>query len=230
MLKYVITLSFLLLPAWVHAAPTAADCDFNNSGKVDFADFVAFSQGYGTNQTQLDLNGDGTVNFRDFVIFAQFYGQTVTSTTPPPTTDAPVGVEVGMQAPDFTLRTPTGERFNLYEQRGKPVFLNFWATWCGPCIAEMPDMEKLHKTMGDSIQIVGVDLQESRSAVLRFLIRYGYTYTFVIDPTGEVGGQYEASAIPISYFLDAKGVIVRRFVGARDYETFLEATRLAIDN
>ena len=135
-----------------------------------------------------------------------------------------------MQAPDFTLRTPTGERFNLYEQRGKPVFLNFWATWCGPCIAEMPDMEKLHKTMGDSIQIVGVDLQESRSAVLRFLIRYGYTYTFVIDPTGEVGGQYEASAIPISYFLDAKGVIVRKFVGARSYETFLEATRLAIDN
>ena len=104
MFKYVMILSFLLLPAYVHAAPTASDCDFNNSGKVDFGDFIAFSQGYGTTQTQFDLNGDGAVNFQDFVIFAQFYGQTIT--TPPPTTDAPVGIEVGMQAPDFTLRTP----------------------------------------------------------------------------------------------------------------------------
>ena len=48
-MKYVMTLCFLLLPAYVHAAPTASDCDFNNSGKVDFADFIAFSQGYGTN-------------------------------------------------------------------------------------------------------------------------------------------------------------------------------------
>ena len=78
-MKYVMTLIFLLLPAYVHAAPTASDCDFNNSGKVDFADFIAFSQGYGTNQTQFDLNGDGAVNFRDFVIFAQFYGQTTTA-------------------------------------------------------------------------------------------------------------------------------------------------------
>ena len=230
MFKYVMTLCFLLLPMYTHAAPTASDCDFNNSGKVDFADFIAFSQGYGTNQTQFDINGDGTVNFRDFIIFAQFYGQTVTATTPPPTTDAPVGIEVGMQAPDFTLRTPTGERFNLNEQRGKPVFLNFWATWCGPCIVEMPDMQKLQNTMADSIQIVGIDLQETRSQVLRFVTRYGYTWTFVLDSTGEVATVYGASAIPTSYFLDAKGVIVRKFVGTQSYETFLEATRQAIDN
>ncbi len=123
-MKYIMTLIFLLLPAYVDAAPTASDCDFNNSGKVDFADFIAFSQGYGTTQPQFDLNGDGAVNFRDFIVFAQFYGQTVTP--PPPTTNAPVGIQVGMQAPDFTLNTLTGERFNLYEQRGKPVFLNFW--------------------------------------------------------------------------------------------------------
>ena len=230
MFKYVITVSFLLLPVYVHAVPTAADCDFNNSGKVDFADFVAFSQGYGTNQTQLDLNGDGTVNFRDFVIFAQFYGQTVTATTPPPTTDAPVGIQVGMQAPDFTLRTPTGERFNLHEQRGKPVFLNFWGTWCPPCVAEMPDMQKLQNTMADSIQIVGIDVDDSRSQVLRFVMQYGYTWTFVLDLTKDVVRTYEVSAYPTSLFLNAKGVIVRKFVGTQNYETFLEATRQAIDN
>ena len=230
MFKYVITLMFLLQPVYVHAAPTASDCDFNNSGKVDFADFVAFSQGYGTTQTQFDLNGDGTVNFRDFVIFAQFYGQTVTATTPPPTTDAPVGIQVGMQAPDFTLRTLTGERFNLHEQRGKPVFLNFWGTWCPPCVAEMPEMQKLQNTMADSIQIVGIGVRDSRSQELRFITRYGYTWTFVLDSTQDVVRTYEVSAYPTSLFLDARGVIVRKLVGSRDYETFLEATRLAINN
>ena len=228
MFKYVITVCFLLLSAYVHAAPTASDCDFNNSGKVDFADFVAFSQGYGTTQTQFDLNGDGAVNFRDFVIFAQFYGQT--TTTPPPTTDTPIGIEVGMQAPDFTLSTLTGEQFNLQEQRGKPVFLNFWATWCGPCVAEMPDIQKLQNTMGDSIQIVGIDLRETRNLVLRFVTIYDYTWTFVLDSTGRVQSAYEVSGIPTSYFLDAQGVIVRKFVGSRSYETFLRATRQAIDN
>ena len=62
MFKYAMALLFLLLPACVHAAPIASDCDFNNSGKVDFADFIAFSQGYGTTQTQFDLNGDGAVD------------------------------------------------------------------------------------------------------------------------------------------------------------------------
>ena len=228
MFKYAKTVIFLLLPAYVHAAPTAADCDFNNSGKVDFADFVAFSQGYGTTQTQFDLNGDGAVDFRDFVIFAQFYGQTIT--TPPPTTDAPVGIQVGMQAPDFTLRTLTGERFNLYEQRGKPVFLNFWGTWCPPCVAEMPDIQKLQNTMADSIQIVGIGVRDTRVQELRFITRYGYTWTFVLDSTQDAVRTYEVSAYPTSVFLDAKGVIVRKFVGSRNYETFLEATRQAINN
>ncbi len=228
MFKYVMTLIFLLLPVYVHAAPTAADCDFNNSGKVDFADFVAFSQGYGTTQTQFDLNGDGAVDFRDFVIFAQFYGQTIT--TPPPTTDAPVGIQVGMQAPDFTLQTLTGESFNLYAQRGKPVFLNFWGTWCPPCVAEMPDIQRLQNTMGDSIQIVGIGVRDTRIQELRFITRYGYTWTFVLDSTQDAVRTYEVSAYPTSVFLDAKGVIVRKFVGSRNYETFLEAARQAINN
>ena len=150
---------------------------------------------------------------------------------PPPTTDVPVGIQVGMQAPDFTLSTLTGEQFNLKEQRGTPVFLNFWATWCGPCLVEMPGIQKLQDTMGNSIQIVGIGgFRETRNHELRFVTKYGFTWTFVFDSTWEVYRTYKVTGIPTSYFLDAKGVIVRKFVGPRNYETFLEATRQAIDN
>ena len=220
MFKPVMTSIFLLLPVLVHAEPTASDCDFNNNGKVDFADFVAFSQGYNTNQTQFDLNGDGAVNFRDFAIFGQFYGDETT----------PIGIQVGMQAPDFKVKTLTGESFNLYKQRGKPVFLNFWRTWCGYCVAEMPDIQKLQNAMGDSIQIVGIDIRESRSTVQSFVARNGYTYTFVLDPLGHVSWAYRVPGTPNSVFLDAKGVIVRKFLGSQNYQTFLKATRLAIGN
>ena len=155
---------------------------------------------------------------------------------PPPTTSeevvvkVPAGIQVGMQAPDFTLRTLTGESFNLYEQRGTPVFLNFWATWCSPCLVEMPDIQKLQDTMGASIQIVGIGVRDTRIRELHFTATYGFTWTFVLDSTGDVSGTYGVTGIPTSYFLDARGVIVRKFVGARNYETFLEATQQAIDN
>ena len=120
---------------------------------------------------------------------------------------------------------------NIYEQRGKPVFLNFWGTWCGPCVAEMPDIQKLQNTMGDSIQIVGIGVRDTRNQEIRFITRYGCTWTFVLDSIGEVNNTYEVSGIPRSFFIDAKGVIVRVLRGGpQPYETFLEATRQAINN
>ena len=158
-------------------------------------------------------------------------GENGTSPSPPPQPPSPpVGIQVGMQAPDFTLRTLTGESFNLYEQRGTPVFLNFWATWCAPCLIEMPAIQKLQNTMSDSIQIVGIGVRDTRTQEIRFITKYGFTWTFILDSTLEVSRTYKVSGIPTSYFLNAKGVIVRKFVGARNYETFLEATRQAVNN
>ena len=136
---------------------------------------------------------------------------------------------IGKKASDFTLQTLTDERFNLAEQHGRPIFLNFWATWCPPCLAEMPDMQKLQQTLGDSILIVGID-NESADTVREFVQDRGYTWTFVLDPDNEVARTYDVSGIPTSVFIDAKGVIVRQFVGQQDYETFLEAAREAIGN
>ncbi len=145
-------------------------------------------------------------------------------------TSIPIGIQMGQRAPDFTLETITGEPFKLSEQRGKPVFLNFWATWCGPCRVEMPDMEKLQQAMGDRILIVGIDIRESLSTVQNFLRDRGFSWTFVLDSNGAVAREYEVAAIPTSIFIDAKGVIVRKFRGTRSYATFLEAAQQAINN
>ena len=115
-------------------------------------------------------------------------------------TSVPIGIQMGQRAPDFTLKTITGESFKLSEQRGKPVFLNFWATWCGPCRVEMPDMEKLQQAMGDHILIVGIDIRESLSTVQNFLRYRGFTWTFVLDSNGDVAKEYEVAAIPYLYF------------------------------
>lgn len=145
-------------------------------------------------------------------------------------TSVPIGIQMGQRAPDFTLKTITGESFKLSEQRGKPVFLNFWATWCGPCRVEIPDMEKLQQAMGDRILIVGIDIRESLSTVQNFLRDRGFSWTFVLDSNGAVAREYEVAAIPTSIFIDAKGVIVRKFRGTRSYATFLEAAQQAINN
>ena len=163
-----------------------------------------------------DLSSDGQ--------FAPSPGQETTDTS------ISVGIQVGQRAPDFALETITGEPFKLSEQRGKPVFLNFWATWCGPCRVEMPDMEKLQQNMGDSILIVGIDIRESLSTVQNFLRDRGFTWTFVLDSNGAVAREYEVAAIPTSIFIDARGVIVRKFRGTRSYATFLEAAQQAINN
>ena len=134
---------------------------------------------------------------------------------------------IGKKASDFTLQTLTGERFNLAEQRDRPILLNFWATWCPPCRAEMSDLEKLQQTLGDSILIVGID-DEPADTVREFVQDRGFTWTFVLDPDNEAALAYNVSVIPTSVFIDAKGVIVRRFFGQQDYETFLEAAREAI--
>ena len=136
----------------------------------------------------------------------------------------------GLKAEDFTLWTLEDERFTLAENLGKPIFLNFWTTWCPPCIAEMPDMERLQQTLGDSLQIVGINLQESPATVRRFIQNRGFTWTFLLDLRREIGNAYNVEGIPVSLFIDANGRIVHRFNGARNYEIFLEAARQAIDH
>lgn len=128
---------------------------------------------------------------------------------------ATTGVKVGELAPDFTLTDLEGSPFRLSDLRGKVVFINFWATWCPSCRAEMPEIEAIHQEYRDrGVVVVGVDILETEDKVRQFVRQGGYSWTFVIDTTGEVSSKYEVAAIPTSFFIDREGIIRAVNIGA----------------
>ncbi|MFC1991764.1 TlpA family protein disulfide reductase [Chloroflexota bacterium] len=121
---------------------------------------------------------------------------------------ATVGLTKGTLAPDFTLTDLDGNQVSLSDFRGKTVFLNFWATWCPPCRAEMPEMESVYQEYKDKeVVIIGVDIQETEETVRQFVQEGGYSWTFLLDTSGTVAADYEVVAIPTSLFLDKEGII-----------------------
>jgi peroxiredoxin len=123
-----------------------------------------------------------------------------------------------IKAIDFTLENLEGSLVSLKGFQGKVVFLNFWATWCGPCRYEMPDMEKLwQKFKEEDFVILAVDLRERKERVSSFMEENGYTFPVLLDSRGEVARAYGIRAIPTTYLLDPEGKIVGRALGAREW-------------
>lgn len=131
--------------------------------------------------------------------------------------------QTGFLAPDFTLQSASGESVTLSDLRGRPVLVNLWASWCGPCRAEMPAMQRLHEAYGDDFVILAVNMtaQDSQTAALAFAAEYGLTFPILFDPSGEVGRLYENRALPSSYFVDRDGVIREVVIGGPMAEAFL---------
>ena len=121
---------------------------------------------------------------------------------------------------DFELDDLSGQTVKLSSFTGKVVFLNFWATWCPPCRAEMPSMQKLHEALGsEGLEIIAVDLQEDQRSVQRFVDEYGLTFTVLLDKTGKAGFEYGAQSIPTSYIISRDGHVLGGAVGSRDWAT-----------
>lgn len=121
-------------------------------------------------------------------------------------------------APDFTVYDLDGNAHKLSDFRGKPVILNFWASWCGPCKMEMPDLEKAYQEYGDQIQFMLVDLtdgsQETVEKASAFIKEQGYTFPVFYDTAMEGAYAYGVSGIPVTYFINAEGVFVAYYQGA----------------
>jgi peroxiredoxin len=137
------------------------------------------------------------------------------ATTGCATVAAPGAAAVGRPAPDFTLADLDGNQVSLSDFRGKTVFINFWATWCPPCREEMPAIEALYQQYEDKdVVVLGVDILETEGEVRQFVEEGGYSWTFVMDTTGEVTNSYQVVAIPTSFFIDKEGIIRAVSVGA----------------
>jgi thiol-disulfide isomerase/thioredoxin len=120
-----------------------------------------------------------------------------------------VGLRAGDVAPDFVFSSFDGERLRLSDFRGQPVWLNFWASWCGPCRAEMPAMElKLREHADDNLVIVAVNNGERIESAERFLERLDIDLgLYAYDPAADVANRYSLVGMPTSFFIDADGVI-----------------------
>ena len=124
----------------------------------------------------------------------------------------------GSEAPDFTVYDLEGNAHKLSDFRGKPVLLNFWASWCGPCQMEMPDFQKFYESHGDKVHFVIVNLtdgqQETVESASAFLEEKGYTFPVYYDTDIDAAEKYGVSAVPVSYFIDAEGYFVAWAQGA----------------
>ncbi|WP_042144640.1 TlpA disulfide reductase family protein [Paucisalibacillus sp. EB02] len=133
-----------------------------------------------------------------------------------------VGIQEGDQAPDFELPLLDGEMVKLSELSGQKVLINFWASWCGPCKKEMPELEQLYAEHGDEIKIIAInatDSERNEQVVREYIDENGYTFPVALDADMSVTDQmYRVVSIPTSYFIDTEGKIQTRYVGPMTYE------------
>ncbi|MDR0447107.1 MAG: TlpA family protein disulfide reductase [Treponema sp.] len=116
---------------------------------------------------------------------------------------------------DFSLPLLTGGNASLSSYRGKVVLLNFWATWCPPCRAEMPSMEVLYQRLkNQGLEILAVDLGEDTATVQQFIRNNPYTFPVLLDRNNRIGSQYGARSIPTTFVIDREGKIIGGVVGA----------------
>jgi peroxiredoxin len=132
------------------------------------------------------------------------------------------GIAEGRLARDFTLEDLAGEEVSLSDYAGSVVLINFWATWCAPCKAEIPTLEaafQAHRDQG--FVVLGVEVEDSRRTVERFVSETEMTYPVLLDPSGRVKQAYRVSGLPMSLLVDREGVIRVRHIG------YLSADKLA---
>ncbi|WP_370294434.1 redoxin domain-containing protein [Rossellomorea marisflavi] len=138
--------------------------------------------------------------------------------------DVEKGLSKGDQPPDFILTTLEGKEVRLSDYRGQKVILNFWATWCPPCKAEMPHMEEYYQE-GPDAEILAVNLTSQEhvdGAAQKFVDGYKITFPVLIDKDGAVGDAYSIITIPTTFMIDSKGIIQHKILGPMNQEMMKE--------
>jgi peroxiredoxin len=124
------------------------------------------------------------------------------------------GIGQGNRAPNFQLKTLGGQEVSLEDYRGNVVLLNFWATWCAPCIEEVPALEAAYRArQADGFVVLGVNFQESPQDIKPFVQALDVSYPILLDTNGQVMKTFRAAGLPVSLLIDREGVIQVRHTG-----------------
>ena len=135
-------------------------------------------------------------------------------------------ISEGVAAPDFAFTDlATGRTLKLSDLRDKPVYLNFWATWCPPCVKELPHIQAKYEQYKDKINFVAISLDGDQEAPAQFIPSRGYTFPVGYGNEREISRAYDVEAIPMSFIIDTNGVVKAKIVGSMDdidLERFLQ--------
>ena len=123
-----------------------------------------------------------------------------------------------IEAHDFAGKMMDAKSVNLQDYRGRFVLLNFWATWCSPCLKEMPDLENAYNEMGqEKLVVLAVGMGESVKKIKAFFNKYGFTFPLLADNRMKITKLYGVRNIPVTYLIDPDGVVLGRALGVRDW-------------
>jgi cytochrome c biogenesis protein CcmG, thiol:disulfide interchange protein DsbE len=124
-----------------------------------------------------------------------------------PAADRRAAPAIGYPAPDFTLTTLSGEEFKLSSLRGRPVVLNFWATWCPPCRAELPELKAAGERYAGQVAVIAVNQAETEATVAKLAPELGLTFPVPLDKSGAVSRLYRVRSLPTTFFIGRDGII-----------------------
>ncbi|HMQ33628.1 MAG TPA: TlpA disulfide reductase family protein [Chloroflexaceae bacterium] len=128
----------------------------------------------------------------------------------------------GDMAPDFSYVLPDGTTRRLSDLRGTPVLINFWATWCLPCVEEMPALQQAYDGAGGELQVLAVNRNELPAAIARFAPQVGVSFPLIANIAGDIGDRYSVTSLPVSYFINSDGTIGAKHIGALTAQTLQE--------
>ncbi len=133
-------------------------------------------------------------------------------------------------APDFTVTDTEGNDVRLREKFGKPIVLNFWASWCPPCKAEMPDFNNVYAEYGDSVEFMMVNMTDGRRETVEiaksFIEEKGFSFPVYFDTESSAAIAYSVYSLPATYFIDENGVLIAHAVGMINEETLLRGINM----